>query len=140
MEDMLRWPDGTELHGYGHYWETYSKVEGAWKIKELKLTRLRLDFTSALRLDFEPPDRTAFPALDLAYAAARRAGAAPAWLSAANEVCVEAFLDDRIGWTDIIPLVARTMDEYEDDPLENLEAVVANDARARRITHGNLPQ
>jgi len=46
MEDMLRWPDGTELHGYGHYWETYSKVEGAWRIKALKLTRLRLDVTS----------------------------------------------------------------------------------------------
>jgi len=100
----------------------------------------RLDFASALTLAFEPPDRQAFPALDLAYAAARRSGAAPAWLSAANEVCVEAFLDDRIGWNDIVALVARTMDEYVDDPLDSLEAVVANDALARRITHGNLPQ
>ncbi|HEY5303147.1 MAG TPA: 1-deoxy-D-xylulose-5-phosphate reductoisomerase [Acidimicrobiales bacterium] len=100
----------------------------------------QLDFTKPLRLDFEVPDRDAFPALELAYAAAHRAGAAPAWLSAANEVCVEAFLGDRIRWSDIVPLVARTMDEYEDDPLENLDAVVANDAKARRITHGNLPQ
>ena len=29
MEDMLRWPDGTELHGYGHYHETYEKVDGS---------------------------------------------------------------------------------------------------------------
>ena len=100
----------------------------------------RLDFTRSFSLEFQPPDREAFPALDLAYAAARRAGAAPAWLSAANEVCVEAFLEDRIRWSDIIPLVARTMDDYVDDPLENLNAVVANDAQARRITHGNLPQ
>jgi 1-deoxy-D-xylulose-5-phosphate reductoisomerase len=100
----------------------------------------RLDFTTTFSLDFQPPDREAFPALDLAYAAARRSGAAPAWLSAANEVCVEAFLDDRIRWCDIVPLVARTMDEYVDDPLESLDAVVANDATARRITHGNLPQ
>ena len=99
----------------------------------------QLDFNSALRLDFEPPDRAAFPALDLAFAAARRGGAAPAWLSAANEVCVEAFLEDRISWGDIVPLVARTLDEYVDDPLVNLDAVVANDAQARRITHGNLP-
>jgi 1-deoxy-D-xylulose-5-phosphate reductoisomerase len=99
----------------------------------------QLDFRTALSLDFEPPDREAFPALDLAFAAARRGGAAPAWLSAANEVCVEAFLDDRIAWGDIVPLVARTMDEYVDDPLANLDAVVANDAQARRITHGNLP-
>ncbi len=99
----------------------------------------QLDFGTALTLEFEPPDRDAFPALDLAYVAARRGGAAPAWLSAANEVCVEAFLDDRIAWRDIVPLVTRTMDEYVDDPLDSLDAVVANDAQARRITHGNLP-
>jgi hypothetical protein len=44
MEDMLRWPDGRELHGYGHYHETYEKVDGNWRIKTLKLTRLRMDF------------------------------------------------------------------------------------------------
>ena len=45
MEDMLRWPDGTELHGYGHYHETYAKLDGDWRIKRSKLTRLRMDFT-----------------------------------------------------------------------------------------------
>jgi hypothetical protein len=46
MEDKLRWPDGkTTLHGYGHYHETYEKVDGRWRIKTLKLTRLRIDRT-----------------------------------------------------------------------------------------------
>ena len=45
MEDMLRWPDGTELHGYGHYHETYEKVVGDWRIRRSELTRLRMDFT-----------------------------------------------------------------------------------------------
>ena len=45
MEDMLRWPDGRELHGYGHYAETYEKVDGRWRIKTLQLTRLRMDMT-----------------------------------------------------------------------------------------------
>ena len=45
MEDMLRWPDGTELHGYGHYHETYEKVGGEWRIASLTLTRLRRDVT-----------------------------------------------------------------------------------------------
>ena len=46
MEDKLRWPDGkTTLHGYGHYHETYEKVAGKWRIKTLKLTRLRTDRT-----------------------------------------------------------------------------------------------
>jgi len=47
MEDMLRWPDGTELHGYGHYHETYVKVYGRWRIRRSELTRLRMDFTPA---------------------------------------------------------------------------------------------
>ena len=45
MEDMLRWPDGREMHGYGHYHETYEKAGGAWRIKTLTLTRLRTDIT-----------------------------------------------------------------------------------------------
>ena len=45
MEDMLRWPDGRELHGFGHYEETYEKQAGTWRIKSSKLTRLRMDFT-----------------------------------------------------------------------------------------------
>jgi hypothetical protein len=42
MEDMLRW-DSMEMHGYGHYHETYEKIDGEWKIKTLLLTRLRVD-------------------------------------------------------------------------------------------------
>jgi uncharacterized protein (TIGR02246 family) len=45
MEDHLRWPDGLEMHGYGHYHETYEKAGGAWRIKTLTLTRLRTDVT-----------------------------------------------------------------------------------------------
>jgi uncharacterized protein (TIGR02246 family) len=45
MEDTLRWPNGSELHGYGHYHETYEKREGVWRIASTKLTRLRMDFT-----------------------------------------------------------------------------------------------
>jgi uncharacterized protein (TIGR02246 family) len=47
MEDMLRWPDGSEMHGYGHYLESYEKVDGAWRIKTSTLTRLRTDFIAA---------------------------------------------------------------------------------------------
>ncbi|WP_242423801.1 nuclear transport factor 2 family protein, partial [Frankia sp. EI5c] len=45
MEDRVRFPDGTELLGFGHYHETYAKVGGAWRISRQKLTRLRMDFT-----------------------------------------------------------------------------------------------
>lgn len=46
MEDMLRWPDGSELHGYGHYHERYRKDGGVWRIDRSLLTRLRMDFTA----------------------------------------------------------------------------------------------
>ena len=88
-----------------------------------------LDFTRALELTFEPPDLDAFPAPRLAVAAARRGGAAPAWLNAANEVAVEAFLADRLSWIDIVPLVASVMDRYADEPLTSLEDLRAHDAR-----------
>jgi uncharacterized protein (TIGR02246 family) len=47
LEDLLRWPDGNELRGYGHYHETYEKVDGEWRIASSKLTRLRMDFSAA---------------------------------------------------------------------------------------------
>ncbi|WP_319453349.1 MULTISPECIES: nuclear transport factor 2 family protein [unclassified Mycobacterium] len=47
MEDRLRFPDGAEISGFGHYHETYEKVAAAWRIKTLRLTRLRQDFISA---------------------------------------------------------------------------------------------
>jgi hypothetical protein len=47
MEDLLRSPDGSEFHGYGHYHETYAALEGAWRISSLKLTRLRSDSIAA---------------------------------------------------------------------------------------------
>jgi hypothetical protein len=47
MEDMLRWPENMpigEMHGYGHYHETYEMVDGQWRIATCTLTRLRVDF------------------------------------------------------------------------------------------------
>jgi 1-deoxy-D-xylulose-5-phosphate reductoisomerase len=97
-----------------------------------------IDFTKDLELTFEAPDPKAFPALGLAYEAARLGGAAPAWLSAANEVAVAAFLADEIGWCEIVDVVARVMDGYEADPLDSLQDLVASDATARARAHGIL--
>jgi uncharacterized protein (TIGR02246 family) len=43
MEDMLRFPNGMEVHGFGHYHETYEKGDDGWRIKTATLTRLRVD-------------------------------------------------------------------------------------------------
>jgi len=99
-----------------------------------------IDFTKELALTFEAPDPQAFPAIALAYEASRLGGAAPAWLSAANEVAVAAFLADEISWCDIIDVVARVMDGYVADPLDSLPDLIANDATARARAHGILTQ
>ena len=65
----------------------------------------QLDLTQIGRLDFHRPDRGQFPALRLAYAALERGGASPAVLSAADEVAVELFLERKIGFLEIMPLV-----------------------------------
>jgi 1-deoxy-D-xylulose-5-phosphate reductoisomerase len=90
-----------------------------------------LDWTTAQHLSFEPPDRTTFACLDLAYRAGRQGGAAPGWLSAANEVAVAAFLERRLDWLGIAEVVEETLDRCKDDPLDSVEAVLEADRLAR---------
>jgi uncharacterized protein (TIGR02246 family) len=47
VQDIIVWPDGTRMHGYGHYHETYQKIDGHWQIKTSTLTRLHMDFSGA---------------------------------------------------------------------------------------------
>ena len=93
-----------------------------------------LDLTKATELSFEPPDRSRFRCLDLAYAAGNAGPAGPAWVSAANEVAVEAFLAGRIGWVQIAELIELALDQVPDRELEVLGDVVAVDAEAREVT------
>jgi 1-deoxy-D-xylulose-5-phosphate reductoisomerase len=65
-----------------------------------------IDWSSLSALTFEPPDLDAFPCLSLAYEAGRAGGSAPAVLSGANEVAVDAFLGGRIPWTAIASVAA----------------------------------
>lgn len=46
LNDVLVWPDGNRLDGYGHYHETYVKEADGWRIASSTLTRLHMDFTS----------------------------------------------------------------------------------------------
>jgi 1-deoxy-D-xylulose-5-phosphate reductoisomerase len=92
----------------------------------------QLDITTIGTLQFEKPDFARFPCLALAFDALRAGGTAPALLNAANEVAVQAFLDTRIGFRDIDRVIARVMDENEHGAASSIDAVMAQDARARR--------
>jgi 1-deoxy-D-xylulose-5-phosphate reductoisomerase len=90
-----------------------------------------LDWSGDLALTFEPPDLGVFGCIDLAYEAGRRGGSAPAWLSAANEVAVEAFLGNALPWSGIADVVAETMAAWVDEQVDEVDAVLAADAQAR---------
>lgn len=72
-----------------------------------------LDWTKAQRWEFEPLDREAFPAVDLAKQVGRAGSTFPAVFNAANEEAVEAFHDGRIGFLGIVDTVSATVDAHE---------------------------
>jgi 1-deoxy-D-xylulose-5-phosphate reductoisomerase len=91
-----------------------------------------IDWTQLSRLDFETPDRSTFRCLDLAYQAGRVGGTAPAWLSAANEIAVEAFLDGQISWSKIAGVIEQTMQHHDGVLPTTVEDILQADASARR--------
>jgi 1-deoxy-D-xylulose-5-phosphate reductoisomerase len=91
----------------------------------------RIDWAQVGRLDFEPPDLEAFPCLALAFAAGRAGGSAPAWLNAANEVAVAAFLEGRLAWSGIAQVLEEALSEHTGTELEDADVVIEVDRRAR---------
>jgi 1-deoxy-D-xylulose-5-phosphate reductoisomerase len=96
----------------------------------------QLDLTQMAALQFHQPDFARFPCLALAFEALRAGGTAPALLNAANEVAVQAFLDRRIGFRDIDRVIARVMHEQPHGAAPSIDAVMAQDDRARRAAQG----
>lgn len=102
----------------------------------------RIEWERLGRLDFHPPDLATFRCLGLAYEAGRTGGTAPAFLSAANEVAVEAFLAGRIRWPQIAEIVEAAMQKHvamADTGLGS-EDIVAADADGRREATRALPR
>jgi len=102
----------------------------------------RLDLAAIGSLSFEAPDEVRFPALTIARDALGMGGTAPAILSAANEVAVEAFLARRIGFLDIARNVADTLEAAQGRgliaPATTLGDILAAVAEARRLAQSML--
>jgi 1-deoxy-D-xylulose-5-phosphate reductoisomerase len=82
-------------------------------------------------LNFYPPDFQRFPCLQLAFEAARSGGTMPAVLNAANEVAVQAFLDEIIGFLDIPAIIEATMTQHMTQPLTDVTVAIQADQWAR---------
>ena len=97
-----------------------------------------IDFTRALRLEFDSPDHDRFPCLGLAYRALEGGGTLPAVLNAANEEAVAAFLDGRIGFCAIPDAIREVMDDHPARPVAALDDVLAADGWARQRARAAL--
>jgi 1-deoxy-D-xylulose-5-phosphate reductoisomerase len=88
---------------------------------------------AGLQLTFEKPDLEAFPAIEIAYMAGRSGGSAPAVMNAADEIAVEAFLQERLGFLGIADVVARTVGAVPWRTLHTVDEVVDVDREARAV-------
>ena len=90
-----------------------------------------LDLTEISTLTFFKPDHDRFPCLRLGYEALRIGGTMPATMNAANEVAVEAFLQNGIRFLDIPDIIRSTMEAHTSRPIDGLDDALEADRWAR---------
>ncbi len=110
----------------------------AWP-KRMVTNARRLDLAAVSRLEFAAPDLVRFPALRLAREVLQAGGGAPTILNAANEIAVEAFLRQRIGFLAIAETVDRVLQQLGSVKADALDEVMALDTTARRAARDLLP-
>ncbi len=93
------------------------------------------DFAAIGRLDFERPDLGKFPCLAHAFKACRMGGTLPAVLNAANEIAVQAFLDQKLSFIQIPDVIDLTMNRHQIDKQPNLSDITEADQWARHQAH-----
>lgn len=91
----------------------------------------RLDIHNLSKIEFLRPDRDKFRCLDLAYRALRAGGTAPAVLNGANEVAVDSFLNNRIGFDDISRMIESVLNDHTVKEAASLDTILAADRWAR---------
>ena len=133
IHSMVEYEDGSVLAQLGNPdMRTPIAHALAWP-RRLASGAAFLDFARLAPLEFQAPDFARFPCLRLAFAALEAGGTAPAILNAANEVAVQAFLDQRIRYTAIAAVVERTLERVSPREVDTLATILADDARARAV-------
>jgi len=94
-----------------------------------------LNIFDVRRMDFQEADLERFPCLRLAYQAINSGGIMPTVLNAANEIAVEAFLNEQIRFTDIPVIIERSMEKFVVKPASTLEIILETDQQARVVAH-----
>ncbi len=97
-----------------------------------------IDWSQTSRLDFALPDRETFRCLDLAYAAGRAGGTAPAFMSACNEIVVEAFLSGDVPWLAIADTIETVMDSHSPTTPRDVDDILEADRAGREAARRHL--
>lgn len=93
----------------------------------------RMDFTKLRELTFEQPDTTRFRNLQLAYEAMRQGGNMACILNAANEIVVDAFLKERVGFLEMSDIIERAMKQVSFINAPSYEDYIFTDSETRRL-------
>ncbi len=112
IHSMVEWTDGSTLAQLG---PTDMRIMIQYALsypKRLSTPVPRLDLCESRTLHFEPVDRNKFPCISLAYTAADVGGTLPVVLSSADEIVVDAFLNQRIGFMDIPAILQLVMEKH----------------------------
>ena len=135
---VVRFRDGAALAHLG-YPDMRVPISYALTYPERRpLPMPQLDLASGLTLEFAAPDAARYPLLELAREAGVRGGTYPCVFNAANEVAVEAFLDGRVGFTEISHLVEDTLARVDGAPARDLAELVVVDGEARQLASRKL--
>lgn len=103
--------------------------------QRLSLSSQRLDFKTLSSLTFEQPDPVRFRNLALSFEALEQGGNMPCILNAANEVCVSAFLNERVGFLQMSDVIEQTMQRVAFVAKPTYDDYVATDTEARRVAN-----
>lgn len=134
VHSMVEYSDGSVLAQLGSPdMRTPIAYALSWPDR-IKVDVARLDFATIGSLNFQRPDIERFPALRLAREALQEGGTLPTVLNGANEVAVDAFLKDKIGFLEIAEIVEATMAKIGSEKLTHLDQVFETDALVRRET------
>ena len=93
-----------------------------------------LDFSKAMDLSFAPPNLKRYPCLKLARDALTQGGSAPLAFNASNEIAVDAFRLNRIGFLEISDIIEHTLNKMSHAQPNSLDELLATDSYARRLS------
>ncbi|MDD3468704.1 MAG: 1-deoxy-D-xylulose-5-phosphate reductoisomerase [Thermoguttaceae bacterium] len=131
VHSMVEYRDGSVIAQLGIPDMRLPIHHALYRAKRPESVARRLDWREMRRLEFYPPDAVKFPAISLGLQVIREGGVLGAVLNAANEVAVAAFLDQKISFQRIVPIVEKAVSTYTNRPVESLAQLAETDATVR---------